>query len=600
MEVKKIAAILLAVYLFLLGLGATQHLLIDHTGLLQRPIQAWCFLFYQPKVWLLSIVVFFTAFWILAFRRLLDMAAYIATRKASMAIACSLLYITPNLLLLLSRTYHPWIHLPLVIFIIGFPYLFSHQDIQNPIQATKHSVKLLGKAGQSLPLNAPELGVFIIGSPGCGKTKYVVEPILYRLIQQGYAGLLYDYDFSAQAQGKNYSLTHLVYHCCKHFCKGKVQFLSINFQDLTTSSRINPISPTCIQDRKKLSHILYILLLNMNPHMGQKEDFWYKNTYALLKSLVICFANNYPQYCTLPHIIMAGLQPLKQLMPMLEQDREAKLYASPILDAFHHAPEQLAGVMANFKLSLERLLDPHLFWVLSSDDTPHVINDPARPLLVCLGNTPTEKKGLSPVLAMIMAFLSTNMYAHERNKSFLMLDELPTLLLPDLAEVPATARKYGIATVVALQNIAQLEKHYGPVGATELQETFSNHFIGRSQFRLSKELSERIGKKETHTSSHTISTHQESETIHEKEKDILTPQETMSLAVGEFVGHVAASDQGFFRMKLKPIGDYDKHLDYQKYSPLPKTTQAIDAQKHFLEIQQTVAALVNLSESAIS
>ena len=81
-----------------------------------------------------------------------------------------------------------------------------------------------------------------------------------------------------------------------------------------------------------------------------------------------------------------------------------------------------------------------------------------------------------------------------------MLDELPTIFLPQLAEVPATASKYGIATIVALQNPAQLEKRYGMVGAAELQDTFSNQLTGRSQLRVAKEWSERVGKQETHTS----------------------------------------------------------------------------------------------------
>ena len=179
------------------------------------------------------------------------------------------------------------------------------------------------------------------------------------MIAQGYAGLLYDYDFSAQNAGRDYSLTHLAYHCCKHFTKGKTRFVCINFEDLFTSARINPIAPPYIQDRNSLTHILRTLLLNMQP--GQQEDFWYKNTYALLKGVVIFLANNYPQLCTLPHVIIAGLQPIEQTMAMLQLDQEATLYASPILDAYKHAPEQLAGVMANFKVTLDRLLDPHIF-----------------------------------------------------------------------------------------------------------------------------------------------------------------------------------------------------------------------------------------------
>lgn len=145
---------------------------------------------------------------------------------------------------------------------------------------------------------------------------------------------------------------------------------------------------------------------------------------------------------------------------------------------------------------------------------PLVINDPENTLVACLGNTPTEKEVLPPVLSMIIAVLVSNMYSHQRNKSFLMIDELPTLFLPSLNKVSATARKYGIATVIALQNMSQLEKTYGVVRAAELQETFSNHIVGRSQLRLSRDLSGMFGKQESEVSSKTISSSHVSKTIH--------------------------------------------------------------------------------------
>ncbi len=206
-----------------------------------------------------------------------------------------------------------------------------------------------------------------------------------------------------------------------------------------------------------------------------------------------------------------------------------------------------------------------------------------------------EKEPITSYCHDTGAYLSTNMYAHERHKSFLMLDELPTLLLPDLVEVPATARKYGIATILALQNMAQLEKSYGTIGALELQETFSNHFIGRSYYKLAKEMSDRVGKQVVRPTSHTISSHQKSQTIHEKESLILPPQETMNLSAGEFLGSVAASDQGFFRMQLKPISHYHQQLDNQLYAPLAKNSHRIDAHENVLKIQREVTELVCIS-----
>ena len=594
MDPSKTAASFISFYVAALTSGAFPMFFLERAGLLKRMLcKFWVFL-YTPKVWLINTCVFLIALWVVGHEKIEGMMKYLSSRKTILSYLLLLTYLAAILGLLGGNAY-PQLSLLLVAFIILFPLFFPTDKIQNPTTTKRDGLSLMGKGGQVLPINSPELGVFIVGSPGCGKTKYVIEPLLSKMIAQGYSGILYDYDFSVSASKKNYSLSQLAYNCCRNYTDNKTCFVSINFQDLTISSRINPIASARIRDRKKLSNLLHTFLVNMNPNMSQRQDFWYKNTYAFLKSLIVFLANNYPQYCTLPHVVMLGLQPQKSIFKILKADREARLYASPILDAFELPGEQLAGVMANVKVMLERLLDHNLFWVLSGDDVPHIVNDPMYPLLGCLGNTPTEKELVSPVLSMIAASLISNMYSHDRNKSFLMIDELPTILLPNLNEIPATARKYGIATIVALQNLSQLENRYSKIGAEELQETFSNHLIGRSQLRLAKNMSDMFGKEKTQVVSTTNNSQQQvSETIHHTEKSIMTPQEVMNLGVGEFVGKVAGSDKSFFRMKLEPIGAYDDDLIYGNLASMPAKRQTINVAANFSDIQKNVELIVDM------
>ncbi|MHB9148003.1 MAG: type IV secretory system conjugative DNA transfer family protein [Candidatus Amoebophilus sp.] len=532
-------------------------------------------------------------------KRIRNMLLYVTTRRSVATYTLLLIYLgllIVYLELITSIYLYKYFLFPVVAAsLIYWPYLFEEDAIKNPKGLIENELNfsLLGEDGQLLPIELPQAGIFIVGAPGCGKTKCVVEPILFKMLQKGYAGVLYDYDFSAEIHGKNYSLTHLAYNCFTKFKTGKGQFVSINFQDLSRSARINPIDYESIQDRKRLSSCIKILLLNLSPHLAQKEDFWYKNSYALLKSIIVYLCNNYPAYCTLPHAILLGLEDHSILMELLQTDREARLYASPILDAYKQAPEQFAGVMANFKVLLEGLLDKNLFWVLSGNEMPLVVNDPENPLVVCLGNTPTEKGIISPILSMIMAVLIANMYGHGRHKSFLAIDELPTILLPNLNEVPATARKYDIATIVAMQNIPQLEKAYTDVGAREIQETFSNHFIGRGSFGLSKSLSDMIGKKDTEAVSTTKSEKHVSETVHQKESMIISPQDAMTLKTGEFMGKVVHESGSFFKMQLKPIQDYSSDITYQNLRPLPTREGVIDVEANYEQITSQIAEIAS-------
>ncbi|XWN35397.1 MAG: type IV secretory system conjugative DNA transfer family protein [Roseivirga sp.] len=544
-----------------------------------------------------------------SFLVLLFLVALAVTTSPYLASLCSLarenraaalllfVYLIAALMLFLLFSFASFYPLALALFLLFTPLIAAQKKPASfasfPTRgaSTRPEILLKTRRGSSIPIDHPELGIFILGAPGSGKTKFLVEPMLLHLIRKGYAGLIYDYDFSTQGGDKSYSLSTLAHHLALASASLTLQPLSINFQDLKRSARVNPIEPSFVGDRKKLSATLKVLLTNLNPDLAQKEDFWLKNTYALLKALIVLLANQYPMHCTLPHVIMLGLQPTRKLLALIKTDSEASLYASPILDAAEGAPEQLAGVMANFKVTLDTLIDPHLFWVLGAQDFPLTINDPQHPLLVCLGNTPTEKQMLSPILAMVLSVLASNMYGHDRAKSFMLIDELPTLYLPQLSEVPATARKYGIATIVALQNLAQLEKTYGSTGAQELQETFSNQFVGRSQYTVSKLWSEQLGTREKEQVSKTYAEGRLSRTVSEKEAPSVTPQALMELEVGEFVGRIPHG--GPFKKRFVPLSAYDSALHYKHLRKLPEIRREVDAKAHFEEVRRTVAELVD-------
>lgn len=478
-----------------------------------------------------------------------------------------------------------------------FPFLFKERLIKNPIgfKRDQYSFLLHGHEGEMLPINKPLSGIFISGIQGSGKTKSIVEPVLAQMLKKGYAGILYDYDFSPQPS-KDYSLTHLAHRCLQLYDDKKAikrKFISINFQDLSTSYRFNPIDPSFISDRKRLSQYLEVFLLNLNPEEAQKRDFWYKNTYILLKSIVIFLSNQYPNYCTLPHAFLLGMQSYTKLIETIKRDEEARWYIKAAEDASIGSKEQFTAVITSFNILLQHLFDKHLFWVLSANEVPVIVNDKQNPLVICLGNTPTENNFTSPILVLIAAVLLGNMYAHDRNKSFLMVDELPMFRLPNLSEIPATARKYGISTVVALQDMSQLEEKYTWMKAKVIQNIFGNYFLGRSSLDGGEFVSKLLGKEEVETTSETTSEHNKSTTTHKRDKVLMNPQEVMSLKEGEFVGKVVHSSGGFFRMKMHTVTNYDYNLDYTTFSNLPVVQREIDVEGNFNRIKKDVEKIIN-------
>ncbi|TSJ81109.1 MAG: type IV secretion system DNA-binding domain-containing protein [Candidatus Cardinium sp.] len=287
---------------------------------------------------------------------------------------------------------------------------------------------------------------------------------------------------------------------------------------------------------------------------------------------------------------------------MIEKDDESASYASSILDAFKGGEKtagQLVGIIATFKTNLQILLNKDLFWVLSQDDLDLTINNSEKPTILCIGNHPSAKSAFSPVISLLLTVCFKAM-GHNRTKSFVAIDELPTLFIPELAELPATARKYGISTVACLQSNAQLEHTYGSIGAKRIQDTLVNKIIGNVEGVSADWASHLMGKKEKKVVSSSFSTsHYQSgrtetagEGTHLQEKSILSSQDFMDFKVGAFAGRVVESNQAFFKYNLKKVSSFDKKFENQKLKDLKESHQYVDIEQNFKKIYQEVDVLI--------
>jgi hypothetical protein len=495
------------------------------------------------------------------------------------------------------------------LILLSLPFKLSEKNCSTKLLNPRRSLNTpfsisLPTQQSNLPINNPQRGLYVLGNQGSGKTRFVLEPILYALIQKGYAGLIYDYDFEAVPADSNrsYCLTKFAYNCFLRFKPKGVQFRSINFTDPSSSCRINPFAPSYIQNRAYLEEYVQVLLHNLNPDSSKKQDFWIRSTQALLKSIVVFLHNNFPEYCTLPHAISFALLPLEQVLSCIQFDPEAYAYASSIFDAAgakQDAAGQLAGITATFKVSLQLLLDKQIFWVLSGEDISLAMNDQNHPTILCIGNVPPAKAAYSPIIALIITVCFKAMYGHNRVKSFVAIDELPTLYIPDLAELPATARKYGISTIACVQSNAQLEHTYGAVGAKKIQQTLVNKILGSAEDESAMYVSKLLGKQEqligTASENYSMQDGKVSESHGTSQqrhlKDVLTPQQIMGFKVGEFAGKVAESDEAFFHLQMKPVSAYDRQFTNEQLKDLPVGQKQVDVEANYLRIQREAASI---------
>lgn len=344
-------------------------------------------------------------------------------------------------------------------------------SLSNIIPVPNQEQALNLKLNNSVDIENPYAGVFISGGAGAGKSKSIIEPIIYDAGRKGFTGVVYDFKFPELAQYVNTA-----------YQNSNVKPYFINFSDLSRSNRINPIAPELMINDSFAREFAYSILANLNPSMISKPDFWSDNATALLASTFWYLRKRQPKYCTLPHAMSMILQPnLEALLRTLSDEPKCADMIAPILTAFANgADNQLAGVISSLQVSLSKINTEEVYYITSASDFSLSLNDSNSKGILVIGNNPVLASTYSPVIGLILTSISKILNQQEKEKSLFMLDEFPTVFVPNVEQLPATARSNKVATILACQDIAQMIDKYGKEKTDTILSNLGNQFYGRT------------------------------------------------------------------------------------------------------------------------
>ena len=103
----------------------------------------------------------------------------------------------------------------------------------------------------------PFRALLIMGSPGSGKSYFIIQHIIKQHIQKGFSMFVYDFKFDDLSK-----IAYNHYLLNKHRYKVPPQFYSINFDDLNRSHRCNPLDASTMNDTTGCCRIF------QNDHVG--------------------------------------------------------------------------------------------------------------------------------------------------------------------------------------------------------------------------------------------------------------------------------------------------------------------------------------------
>ena len=419
----------------------------------------------------------------------------------------------------------------------------------------------------------PFRGSLVLGSPGAGKSYFVIRHIITQHISKGFSMFLYDFKFD--------DLSRIAYNALKQYTgkyKVKPKFYAIDFENIKHCC--NPLEPETMNDIMDAMESARIFMLGLNREWIKKQgDFFVESPINFVTAL-FWFLRKYKdgKYCSIPHAIELAQVDYKYLFALLQTEPEIEVLINPFVSAWkNEAYDQLEGQIASAKISLARLSSPKLYYVLSKSDFTLDINNPESPKIVCVGNNPQKQQVYGAVLSLYVARMIKQVNQKHKLKSSLIFDEFPTIYINNMDSLIATARSNKVATTLAVQDYSQLKKDYGREQAEVIMNIVGNVLSGQVTGDTAKQLSERFGKIMQQRSSVTINSNDTSINKSTQLELAVPASKIAALSSGEFVGMVADDPTDKIDLKVfhsEIINDHDGiKAEEEAYEDLPAIRQ---------------------------
>ncbi len=420
-----------------------------------------------------------------------------------------------------------------------------------------------------LIINSPFRHTWTIGSAGSGKSKSIIDPMIYQMMLSGFTGVVYDFKGTPLTETVLKAHQYLQNNRPGNYTGKLPEVNMITFTNIEKSVRLNVISPEYITSSLAAKNAATSLAYALDREWVRKRDFWSNSAIGLIHATIWNMAKNHPNYCTLPHVIAAITAETDLFTNWLVQDDEIARLVRPITEALEKkANEQVQGVLASVRNPMNSLLNPELFWIFSGDDINLQVNNPEHPQWLCVCNDMDRREGISPALSVLLTLLNKVLNRPGMRPVLYAIDELPTVYIHGLSDYMATCRSNDNAVLLGLQTYSQLEKEYQRDEAAIIKGNCANQFWGVVDVNEAEKVSKAFGQYDRERSSTSIGDSGASDSFNYERVDILTPSDIRTKRAGEFVGFVADGKPALFDARFKMLDSYYRNTEGEVSFPL--------------------------------
>lgn len=440
----------------------------------------------------------------------------------------------------------------------------------------------------------PFRSLLVIGTPGAGKSYFVIRHVITQHIMKGFAMFIYDFKYD--------DLSRIAYNALLKYrvnYKKDPSFYVINFDKIY--HRCNPLDPATMDDITDATESSRTIMLGLNRDWIKKQGDFFVESPINFVTAIIWFLRKHDEgcYCTLPHVIELMQLDYHSLFKVLKTEPEIEVLINPFESAYRNeAMEQLEGQVASAKIGMARLSSPQLYYVLSGNDFTLDINNPDDPKIVCMGNNPQKQQIYGAVLSLYITRVIKLVNKKHQLKSSLVFDEFPTIYFNGIDNLMATARANKVATTLGVQDYSQLKKDYGREQAEVIMNIVGNVISGQVVGETAKLLSERFGKIVQQRESVSVNS-SDTSVSRSTQLDLAIPASKIaSLSSGEFVGMVADDPDQKIDLKVfhsEILNDHEAMRNEEKaYKEIPRVRNVTPEEIHetYFRIKQEVKMIV--------
>jgi hypothetical protein len=440
----------------------------------------------------------------------------------------------------------------------------------------------------------PFRSLLVIGTPGAGKSYFVIRHVITQHISKGFSMFIYDFKYD--------DLSRIAYNALlknRDSYEVRPGFYVINFDKVY--HRCNPLDPATMDDITDATESSRTIMLGLNRDWIKKQGDFFVESPINFVTAIIWFLKKYDngKFCTLPHVIELMQLDYHLLFKILRSEPEIEVLINPFESAYRNqAMEQLEGQVASAKIGMARLASPQLYYVLSGNDFTLDINNPKEPKIVCMGNNPQKQQIYGAVLSLYITRVIKLVNKKKQQKSSLIFDEFPTIYFNGIDNLMATARANKVATTLAVQDYSQLKKDYGKEQAEVIMNIVGNVISGQVVGETAKLLSERFGKIVQQRESVSLNSSDTSVSKSTQLDAAIPASRIASLSSGEFVGMVADDPDQKIDLKVfhsEILNDHEairrEEGDYVEIPEVRKVS-ADEIQDNYFQIREDIQSII--------